>query len=156
MDYLYVMMYKYIFVPDQNEKFIIDKIISKLNSNSILKNNMDTSNINYKQISLSINESKDKITRDKLLVYNRNGFFSMIMFNNNQKNIDYKNEENFSNLRLEAACFSNSLKFLSQYKSNINLDEIIKWTVDGNSITDVVANDYANIYNNLFNKFYIF
>lgn len=156
-DYSNVIIYKYLYSNDLSEKFLLDKIIEKYIKCSIISDNMKYEKINYNQLSVSANISKDKLIHDKLIVYDNIGIIGMILFDYYQKIIDYKiNKQEYISKNFEAACFSNSLKFLSQYKLNKNLDEIIKWLVDGNNINDIIANNYANLYSNLLNKFIFF
>ncbi len=112
-----ILIYKYLSYNDKYDEYLIDKIIHKIWQKNIIKEYM---NIDYNQISVSINKPKN--FNSKL-----NIFLPYSKF-------------------IEEACFSNSLKFISQYKSNISLEQIIKHFTDGNSVFDIIANIYTNLY----------
>lgn len=152
-DYISTIVYKYLYVNNQNEIYLLDKIIQKRNKNIVLKINMKNENINYKQISVSLNKSKDKFTRDKLIIYEKCGFLGLYLFDKNKSLFDNIIKENNNISNIDAACFSNSLKFISQYKLRSQLikdkNKIIKYDTNGNDLIDVVSNWFTNFYFNL-------
>lgn len=109
---------------DKESTYLLFKCLNKINTD--YKISLLTRNIKYKKKAFSLNCPKNCDIIDKLADY------------------DFDNLKDFNS---GTACFSNSIKFISLYGKNKDLDLILNQISNGNDLDDIFSNDLLNIIN---------
>jgi len=145
LDFIEILVYKYYYKNNLIEKYKIDKIIHKKKSEIYLFILAKINFIDYSEISTSINYPKDIDTINTYYIYKKygiSGIYDHYTYCDTSKNNTNDIEINYNDF---AACFANSMKFISQNKNN----NTIEMMTDGNSFHDVLANININMFHNM-------
>lgn len=138
-DYIQICNIK---TSDYSEKYLIDKCVDKKIKQDKIKSILEQNKIKYEYITTSSNKPKNYSIYDQMKNYKYVGIIDLILYIYYDKMYRKYNLEPVS--YLGAACFSNSIRFVSQYVMKINENIIINDIVGGNDLETIIENRRLN------------